>query len=983
MNGSTCLLPFACALLLLAGGAAFAKEQVITPDPASQTRAPSTALTIDVRYTASDGDATLTGLGLRIHYDSRKLTFTAATNVLASGLMGQQPPQEDTANHDGDTSTDRFVLVSWADFAGNWPGQIPARLLTVGFATAASFSGSTTVRFSAASTAAGYTLAATPATVTASGTPPVGPPISEAGPHLYFVPTCAHAAGVGTTQWQSDLVLHNPNPTSASVNLYLLKRDLDNQSVRGKTASVGAGASLRLADVVLGTFGESSAAGAMLVGSTQPLLVSSRTFNTAPAGTFGQYVEGFAASRAVAGTAPVRLVQLTRNSGYRTNIGFVNATATATAVQVDLHRADGSHLGRRDFSLPPWGARQETDTFSKVTSADVDDGYAVVRSSSGAARYFVYASVVDARTGDPVTVVPPLSASAPAPANPADDDAAKQRARLARPKRSDSVPVVEKTHARLDPSLVHMVDVGSLLSNDEPDATQTIFTDGFEGAFPGSWSTSRGQSAPDTVWGRSTFRKSAGNASLWCAGGGSQASSPGGSYVPYMNTWVKYGPFSLADATAAVITFDYWMKTEQEWTSGETTWGDPFKWMISRDGTSFHGFKTSGDSDGWKAKTFDLATVTAFTALGQPQIWFALVFQSDVSDQMEGVYVDNVVITKTTGGTCTTPAAPVLTAPASVQGGTPFTVSWTATSPDTAYELQEATNTAFTDATTYPVTGTSRTFTRTVTATTTYSYRVRATFACGGTTLTSAWSATRQTVVSAGTVSGESLWVPGTAALPGSQGSNWRTDLQVHNAGTTRAEYQLALHRRGESTTTPPAQSFALDPGRSTRYANVLQSIFATTGAATLRVTTPSPELIVTSRTYNDQPAGTFGQFVPGVWTQHGTGAGTPVRLIQLAQSASTTEGFRTNLGLCNLSSTTITVEVKLHRGNGTLLGTRSYTLRPFESIQRDRVFTEVTTQNLDDAFAVLRTDTAGGRFLAFASVIDNRSNDPISIPAR
>ena len=91
---------------------------------------------------------------------------------------------------------------------------------------------------------------------------------------------------------------------------------------------------------------------------------------------------------------------------------------------------------------------------------------------------------------------------------------------------------------------------------------------------------------------------------------------------------------------------------------------------------------------------------------------------------------------------CTTPAAPVLSAPASSPTGQSYTVSWTATSPDPSYQLQEATNAAFTGATTFTQTGTSKLFTHSPGGNTTYYYRVRALNGCGGTTYNSAYSNT-------------------------------------------------------------------------------------------------------------------------------------------------------------------------------------------------------------------------------------------------
>lgn len=87
--------------------------------------------------------------------------------------------------------------------------------------------------------------------------------------------------------------------------------------------------------------------------------------------------------------------------------------------------------------------------------------------------------------------------------------------------------------------------------------------------------------------------------------------------------------------------------------------------------------------------------------------------------------------------------------------------------------------------------------------------------------------------------------------------------------------------------------------------------------------------------------------------------------------------GFRTNVGLVNAASVGIDVEVRLHLWDGTLLGSRTYRLRPYESIQRNEVFREVTNDDVEDGYAVLETATPGGRFLAYASVVDNGSDDP------
>ena len=158
---------------------------------------------------------------------------------------------------------------------------------------------------------------------------------------------------------------------------------------------------------------------------------------------------------------------------------------------------------------------------------------------------------------------------------------------------------------------------------------------------------------------------------------------------------------------------------------------------------------------------------------------------------------------------------------------------------------------------------------------------------------------------------------------------------------------------------------------------------FTFSGSGTLRVTPYAGSVMATARTYNDQPTGTFGQFIPGQPEAEAIAYGQEARLIQLSQSAMSGVGFRTNVGFVNLTGQAIEVEAKLHRCDGTYIATRTVPLRAFEYVQVDAIFTKAGAGDVPDGFAVLRTTTPGGAFLAYASVIDNRSGDPIYIPAR
>src|SRR5688572_4428498 len=93
--------------------------QRVTPSPLNQTKTASQAASIIFQYTAST--ATASGLGLRIHYDSSRLTSNSVNALFVPAddegplfTIGPSNPQTDTGNEDGDASTDMVILVAWA-----------------------------------------------------------------------------------------------------------------------------------------------------------------------------------------------------------------------------------------------------------------------------------------------------------------------------------------------------------------------------------------------------------------------------------------------------------------------------------------------------------------------------------------------------------------------------------------------------------------------------------------------------------------------------------------------------------------------------------------------------------------------------------------------------------------------------------------------------------------------------------------------------
>ncbi len=221
--------------------------------------------------------------------------------------------------------------------------------------------------------------------------------------------------------------------------------------------------------------------------------------------------------------------------------------------------------------------------------------------------------------------------------------------------------------------------------------------------------------------------------------------------------------------------------------------------------------------------------------------------------------------------------------------------------------------------------------------------------------------------------------IPAAAKVAGTLGTNWLTDLVVVNSETSEVSANFFFLERGRSNDDVTGQPTVLPAFSSVKNADVVASVFGRENTAGAIVIGADRPLDVTSRTYNDQGEdGTYGQFIVGFPLDDALTHATASRLVQLIS----TEDYRTNIGFVNLGGESITVEISLYRGDGSSLGSDSYNLRPFEYTQINDIIWDFSEDAIDDVFAVVLSNTADARFFAYASVIDNRTGDPVFIPA-
>jgi len=179
----------------------------------------------------------------------------------------------------------------------------------------------------------------------------------------------------------------------------------------------------------------------------------------------------------------------------------------------------------------------------------------------------------------------------------------------------------------------------------------TIISENFEGSFPGQWNVfdNDGATNGEYYWAKRNCRADTGSYSGWAVGGGTNgaALACGSSYPSNSDSWMEYGPFSLVGASAAEFNFRLWMNSESGF--------DLVCRTASVNNLNFYGTCTSGNTAGWIDRTLNLNSVpTLGNLLGQPNVWIALIFESDSSVTLsEGGYVDNIVLRKCISGTCT------------------------------------------------------------------------------------------------------------------------------------------------------------------------------------------------------------------------------------------------------------------------------------------------------------------------------------------
>jgi len=223
---------------------------------------------------------------------------------------------------------------------------------------------------------------------------------------MLFIPAAANAEGSGGSFFVSTADVHNAGVDTASFRLLWLPRNTNNVMPEESAIFTLEPGAVRRFDNLLGdVFNAVGAIGAVAVLSdSQDLKVMSRTFNDTEDGTFGQSIPGVAAADLIPAGAQARLLFLTENDEFRTNLGLVNGIGAPITVQWELFAADGASLDTGETQLRAWENRQILRVLADF--APIEAAYADVWTITTGGAFTCYGSVLDELSSDPTTVLP-------------------------------------------------------------------------------------------------------------------------------------------------------------------------------------------------------------------------------------------------------------------------------------------------------------------------------------------------------------------------------------------------------------------------------------------------------------------------------------------------------------------------------------------------------------------------------------------------
>ncbi|MFZ2489932.1 MAG: hypothetical protein WA208_00470 [Thermoanaerobaculia bacterium] len=241
----------------------------------------------------------------------------------------------------------------------------------------------------------------------------------------------------------------------------------------------------------------------------------------------------------------------------------------------------------------------------------------------------------------------------------------------------------------------------------------------------------------------------------------------------------------------------------------------------------------------------------------------------------------------------------------------------------------------------------------------------------------------------------DALIIPAVAHAAGVN-AHFRSDVRVTNTSAETRKYQLSFVPSGEPGITAGMQTTVdVESGATVALDDVLKTWFASgtqsvTGTLEIRPLSqakvnaaPAGTLqnlltFASSRTFNATSQGTFGQHVPAIPFAKFLGKGSTDAVLSLQQIAQS-EHYRTNLGFVEGSGEPASLLVSVFGKGATKVLEFPVELKGGQHLQLNSVLAQKGV-TVDDGRVEVKVTSGAGKVTAYASVLDNRTNDPLLV---
>lgn len=242
---------------------------------------------------------------------------------------------------------------------------------------------------------------------------------NEPPPDSLIVLAVGATRGANNSLFQSDVRIANVAAQAARYGIIFTPTATDATRVSHQaTVDIAAGQTLALDSLIKTWFGAAESQNILGVLEVRPLktgattsaaargrstIGSSRTFNSTPNGTFGQFIPAVPFSRFAGVGKTLSLTHVARSDTFRSNLGLVEGSGQPATVRINAYGSLGNLLGSFDVDLKPGEHRQISSVLAPL-GVTTDNARVDVSVVSATGRVSAYVSTLDNRTNDPLLI---------------------------------------------------------------------------------------------------------------------------------------------------------------------------------------------------------------------------------------------------------------------------------------------------------------------------------------------------------------------------------------------------------------------------------------------------------------------------------------------------------------------------------------------------------------------------------------------------